>query len=877
MLRRPRSRSSLTLAALLGALAALLVPAAAAGAADAPSLSPALATLAEPQVAGRSVSGQEAAIGLPRSGPGSLARIGGAVVVEAHFDSGAIAAIPAVTATGAQLLDAGGRFQTLALTVDPEDLDQLAAVPGVVALTAAVVPKVAVVGGAKTAAIASNGLCEGGSVITQGLGQLKVDLARGAFGTRGAGETIAVISNSFNSATVQGGAPVPTHAHEDELSNDLPGLASTCSGQGDAVNVIAEDPPGQEPTAYTDEGRAMLQVVHDLAPHAKLASATGSPTELSYALNIEKLAAPVSAGGAGANVIVDDLSYPTEPFFQDGPVAVAIKRVTERGVLYFSATANENLFNAAGEEISSWEAPKFRASTTCNAKVVETLDNALALEGKGPYEPECMDFDPSGGVDTEFGLTVEPGRPAVVDLQWAEPRFGVKSDFFAFLVAGSGAGEKLVGFGGNNELGPEPTVILESEVNETASPQEVRLVIGRCAGVCNPAASKTLNPRLKFQFLEDGYGIADTEYPKGKVEGTEDVVGPTIYGHDGAAAVNTIAAVNWAESNVSPKAPETYSSRGPVTHYFGPVESSTPAAKLGAPEVLQKPDITATDCASTTFFDHLVAGVGYEFCGSSEAAEHAATIAALLQQSNPLASPGQIVGAMKSTATQFTVVNSPDAVGAGMVNAFAAMTAVGGAVVNDPPSYVVPSREEEEKAPAPTVTITKGPAALSKENRPTFEFVSNRPVAFACQIDGGAPQACASPYVVPSALGEGPHGFVVSATDARGRKATSAAYRFTVDAKAPKTTIVGHPNKVVKAKGKSVVAKFRLKANESPVTFYCQIDKEPLRICGKSFSHRFGKGKHAVRVRAKDAAGNLAEKQTVFHFRVKLIPPKARH
>jgi hypothetical protein len=82
---------------------------------------------------------------------------------------------------------------------------------------------------------------------------------------------------------------------------------------------------------------------------------------------------------------------------------------------------------------------------------------------------------------------------------------------------------------------------------------------------------------------------------------------------------------------------------------------------------------------------------------------------------------------------------------------------------------------------------------------------------------------------------------------------------------------------VVKTTKKNIVARFRLKANESPVTFYCQIDKEPLRICGKSFHHRFGKGKHAVRVRAKDAAGNLAAKQTVFHFRVKLIPPKAHH
>ena len=65
-------------------------------------------------------------------------------------------------------------------------------------------------------------------------------------------------------------------------------------------------------------------------------------------------------------------------------------------------------------------------------------------------------------------------------------------------------------------------------------------------------------------------------------------------------------------------------------------------------------------------------------------------------------------------------------------------------------------------------------------------------------------------------------------------------------------------------------------SNEAPVTFYCQIDKEPLRICGRSFNHRFTKGKHVLRVRAKDEAGNLAEKQTVFHFRVRQISPKPR-
>src|ERR1700709_2082588 len=123
MPRRPRSRTSLPIAALLGALAALLVPAASAGAGGTEaSLPPALAKLAQPQVAAQPVAGQEAALSLPRSGAGSLVRRAGWVVVEPPFDEGAIAAIRAVKEAGAGVIDASRRFQALALKVDPEDL-----------------------------------------------------------------------------------------------------------------------------------------------------------------------------------------------------------------------------------------------------------------------------------------------------------------------------------------------------------------------------------------------------------------------------------------------------------------------------------------------------------------------------------------------------------------------------------------------------------------------------------------------------------------------------------------------------------------------------------------------------------------------------------
>jgi len=852
----------------------LLVPAVASADAvpltSATALSPQLEALATPAVRSRSLAGQAEALGLPTEGAGTLVRDGGRVIVEARFDSGAAAAVEAVRATGAEVLNVSGRYQTLVLSVAPADLHALAAVPGVVAVTQSLAPEVAAVAGAATAAIASNGLCEGGSVISQGVAQLNVPAARAAFGARGAGETIGVISNSFNSATTSEGRPIATKAHDDEVTNDLPGRASTCSGQQVPVNVIAEDPTGKPASEYTDEGRAMLQAVHDLAPHAQLAFATGEPAEISYAQNIEKLAAPVSEGGAGADVIVDDLAFPTEPDFQEGPVAEAIRRVTEKGVLYFAAAGNDNLFNAAGDEIASWEAPRFRGRPTCNAKVGELLTGALAKEGLGPYEPDCMDFDPGSEVDTEFGITVEPGRALSLNLQWAEPWFGVKTALFAFLVTDVGGNEEIVDLSGSTEPLEKPVIGLEW-TNPTAAPQTAQLVIARCAGArCDPKASATADPPIKVSITQDGSGVSEIDYPRS--EGG-DTVGPVIYGHRGSPYVTTVAAVNYQEAGTAPKAPEPYSSRGPVKRFYGPVDGVKPAPPLAAPEVIQKPDITATDCASNTFFG-ILAKDGRHFCGSSQAAEHAATVAALMQQTAPLATPAKILAALETSATKFTAVTSPDAVGAGMVNALAAMKALGGSPVEDPPSWVVSSLEEEEKAGPPSVRITNGPGALSSISRPTFEFTSTRPVAFTCQLDGGTPQPCASPYVVPAKLADGSHGFVVVGKDAQGRSGSSGVYGFAVDTKAPRTKIVRHPKKVVKTRKRSVVARFRLRASESPVTYYCQFDKEPLRICPARFHHRFKKGRHAVRIRAKDQVGNIAEKPTVFHFRVKALPSK---
>ena len=101
---------------------------------------------------------------------------------------------------------------------------------------------------------------------------------------------MGILSDSFDVATeaADGSGPVATHAKADVISGDLTGPSGTCIGQQAAVKVLAEGPAG----VGEDEGRAMLQIVHDVAPHASLAFATAFDSEESFAHNIEALARP---------------------------------------------------------------------------------------------------------------------------------------------------------------------------------------------------------------------------------------------------------------------------------------------------------------------------------------------------------------------------------------------------------------------------------------------------------------------------------------------------------------------------------------------------------------------------------------------------------
>ena len=104
---------------------------------------------------------------------------------------------------------------------------------------------------------------------------------------------------------------------------------------------------------------------------------------------------------------------------------------TKDGVTYFSAAGNNNLFDGEGHEIASWEAPAFRDAGACPPSRREPSPASTLFTASTSTRA-------SATTDNTFGITVEPDETLSVDLQWAEPWFGVGTDLDAFLLDANG-------------------------------------------------------------------------------------------------------------------------------------------------------------------------------------------------------------------------------------------------------------------------------------------------------------------------------------------------------------------------------------------------------------------------------------------------------
>jgi len=426
-----------------------------------------------------------------------------------------------------------------------------------------------------------------GAAPNQGDAAMRSDIARQIFDVDGTGLRIGVLSDSYD--TRNGAAA-------DIASGDLP-------AQG--VTVLRE-----YSQLGSDEGRAMLQLVHDIAPGAELMFHTAYEGVAGFAQGI------IALHQAGARVIVDDVIYLAEPMFQDGPIAQAIDQVVGQGTAFFSAAGNqaragyESAFRGSGQHVQ--------------------LGSVMA---------ELHDFDPGPGVDVAQSIRIPIGATTVFSFQWDQPfassspgSGGSQSDIDIFILDSSG---NLVGGSARDNLGGD-ALELFSFTNTTSS-ADLQVAIANYAGP-DPGLMRYV-AFGSYSALE--YGGAGTIYGHAAATGAQ-AVGAAFYGHTPAYGV-------------SPPLIEPFSSAGPTTILF-----DTAGNRLPQPDIRRTPDIVAPDGISTTFYGTDIDGDGWpNFFGTSAAAPNAAAVAALMLQANPALSPAQLYGILKDTAVDMDDPSTP--------------------------------------------------------------------------------------------------------------------------------------------------------------------------------------------------------------------------
>lgn len=398
----------------------------------------------------------------------------------------------------------------------------------------------------------------------------------------GTGVMVGVLSDSASSARVA--ALI--------ASGDLPPTATSLPGQsGDGL--------GGE-----DEGTAMMEIVHDMAPGADIRFATAFISEESFADNIVALA------DAGCKVIVDDVSYFDEPAFQDGIVAKAVNTVTARGVIYFSSAANSG--NVTKGTSGTWEGD-FKDGGAVSG-VVGTSEGGVG---------RVHNFSATGAQNYD-PLTV---ATSYIFLHWSDPVGASGNDYDLFVL--NAAGTSVLAVSGDTQDGTGDPI--EGVYRSAGFPVGARVVVVKYSGDARALHIDT--ERGALQIATSG----------------------ATFGHN--AGLNTVstAATYWNSAKTGTRAftgaaqtIEAFSSDGPrKIFYDANGVAITPGNLLFATNggvTLQKPDVTAADGVSTRTPGFL------PFFGTSAAAPHAAAIAALVRSARPDYTVAQTKAAMTATA-----------------------------------------------------------------------------------------------------------------------------------------------------------------------------------------------------------------------------------
>jgi hypothetical protein len=460
-----------------------------------------------------------------------------------------------------------------------------------------------------------------GVVTSQGDQAMRANAARTKFGVDGTGINVGALSDSFNCL---GGAS-----------------ADVANGDLSPVTVIQEI---SSCTGATDEARALLQIVHDVAPGASLLFATADGGQANFANNI------IALKNNGARVIVDDVIYFAEPMFQDGIIAQAVNNVVGGGAAYFSAAGN---YARQGYQSA------FRAGDSFAARAIPSAPGAPPFFGGTAHN-----FNSNGGKDHFQSITIPALTTVVFSFQWDSPFFsacppsrsdcqGTQNDLDIYIL-NSSATQVLAGSVFDN-IGND-AVEIAAFTNRGAMPVTVNLMIVKFSGA---------DPGL-IKYVYFGFGSATiNEFNTNS---------GTIFGHPNAVGAEAVGAARYSNTpafGVSPPQLESFSSSGAT-----PILFDLAGNRLATPDPrVVKPEIVAPDGVGTTFFGSSdTDGDGFpNFFGTSAAAPHAAGVAALLLQLHPTLAPPRIYRALERTAIDIGTPGFDNNSGFGLIQADAAL------------------------------------------------------------------------------------------------------------------------------------------------------------------------------------------------------------
>ncbi len=394
------------------------------------------------------------------------------------------------------------------------------------------------------------------------------------------------------------------------------------------------------------------------------------------------------------------------------------------------------------------------------------------------------------------------------------------------------------------------------------------------------------NETATFTCALDGGSSAVCASPKsylGLPEGAHTfcVVGTDSAGNQAPSVCRVWTIDRTAPAVVITSGPAALTNQPPATFVFTADEPVTYRCSLDGGG--------ATDCASPAVYTvaegpHTLTIKATDLAGNRSVAAWSWTLDATAPTVSITSAPSSITN--QSSATVDFVSPDPSATFTCSLDSGASTPCAGPTVLSgladgahsfvvtptDPAGNVGPSAQASWTVDtlAPMPTIDDGPESITNETSATFGFSVDDPAAtITCALDGAAPEPCASPVTV-APIAEGPHAYVVAATDLAGNSA-SATWTWTVDLTAPIVTVASGPPALTRQRR----ATFTFDASESVAAYACSVDGNAFVACSNPFTFTTAGGDHTLAVEGTDAAGNVGGPSPPYTWSVDTTRPTA--